>query len=157
VVKAVLLVKKNVIPAVLNLPFTFVVATFTDPVPGPVTDYAASIDWGDGTAPTPGMIRANGSGFDVIGTHTYFAETNFLIDLTNTDQVDQTSEVAESAAVVLTGPEASLLKAADFDQCRPNDPHLAAHTNDVRADLNQDHPAVNCEVTLFVGEYRHEP
>src|SRR5262249_40435663 len=62
---------------------TFLVATFTDPgnptgtTENIATDYAATINWGDGTSPTTGTITYNAiSGrFDVRGTHTYAEES----------------------------------------------------------------------------------
>jgi uncharacterized delta-60 repeat protein len=55
--------------------FSGVVATFADADPhGFAGEYVANIDWGDGTSATPGIITANGLGFDVSGTHTYAEE-----------------------------------------------------------------------------------
>lgn len=52
-------------------PFSGTVATFTDADPnGAVTDYTATVDWGDGTT-SPGTIAQDGAGFDVNGTHAY--------------------------------------------------------------------------------------
>jgi uncharacterized repeat protein (TIGR01451 family) len=53
--------------------FTATVAHFTDADPnGTLTDYSATIDWGDGSAPSAGTIVANlAGGFDVAGSHTY--------------------------------------------------------------------------------------
>lgn len=49
------------------------VATFTDANPGgPVGDFTATIDWGDGTPTTAGTVTgATGGPFTVTGTHTY--------------------------------------------------------------------------------------
>jgi Domain of unknown function (DUF4214) len=49
---------------------TFVVATFTDTNPEPVSDYSASINWGDGTT-SAGVISPSGSTYQVSGTVTY--------------------------------------------------------------------------------------
>jgi uncharacterized repeat protein (TIGR01451 family) len=53
--------------------FTATVAHFTDADPnGVASDYSATIDWGDGTAPSAGTVVVNlGGGFDVNGSHTY--------------------------------------------------------------------------------------
>lgn len=54
------------------------VATFTDADPGgTVSDYTASIDWGDGSTATAGTVSAAGTGFAVAGTHTYPATGPF--------------------------------------------------------------------------------
>ncbi len=56
---------------------TTAVAQFTDPGGAqPVGNYTASINWGDGTAATPGLISVDSNGlFTVTGTHTYAEET----------------------------------------------------------------------------------
>jgi uncharacterized repeat protein (TIGR01451 family) len=54
-----------------------VVATFTDPgSPEPLSDYSATIDWGDGSATTAGTITfdATTNTFSVHGSHTYAEE-----------------------------------------------------------------------------------
>lgn len=54
-------------------PISGVVATFTDGDPaGTVSQYSATIDWGDGST-SAGSISADGNGFDVSGTHSYGA------------------------------------------------------------------------------------
>jgi Ca2+-binding RTX toxin-like protein len=51
---------------------TQTVATFTDPGGAEVvTDYSAMIDWGDGTAPTPGALNLSSGVYTVMGAHTY--------------------------------------------------------------------------------------
>jgi hypothetical protein len=49
--------------------------------------YAATIDWGDGTATTPGTVAGSGgvSGFTVTGSHTYAENASFLITVTLSD------------------------------------------------------------------------
>jgi hypothetical protein len=51
------------------------VATFNDANPtAPITDFTATIDWGDGTPPTAGTIEPpllGGTAWRVFGTHTY--------------------------------------------------------------------------------------
>jgi len=48
-----------------------VIASFTDSDPaGTMTDYTATIKWGDGTSST-GTVAASGGGFTVSGSHTY--------------------------------------------------------------------------------------
>jgi Bacterial Ig domain/FG-GAP-like repeat/PKD domain/RTX calcium-binding nonapeptide repeat (4 copies)/Beta-propeller repeat len=61
-----------VFSAMEDLPFTGVVATFTDANPnGSRGDFRAVINWGDGQT-SPGVIAVSvGGGFSVIGTHTY--------------------------------------------------------------------------------------
>jgi hypothetical protein len=57
----------------LGQPFNLIVASFTDADPNGVAgNFSATIDWGDGTAPTAAIIVNNASGgFNVSGTHAY--------------------------------------------------------------------------------------
>ena len=58
--------------AMEDLPFTDVVATFTDADPhGSIGDFSALIDWGDGQASAGAIAALLGGGFQVFGTHTY--------------------------------------------------------------------------------------
>jgi hypothetical protein len=68
-------------------PFTGTVATFTDPDPhGDAADYAATIDWGDGTPPTTATITKGTDGkFSVSGSHTYADESSYQPSITITD------------------------------------------------------------------------
>ena len=59
------------------------VATFTDPGGPEVTgDYAATIDWGDGTAITAGSISVSGGLFSVNGNHGYAEEGSYPVLVT---------------------------------------------------------------------------
>ena len=58
--------------AVEDLPFSGVVATFTDADPnGSIGDFSARIDWGDGQISFGAIAALSGGGFHVIGAHTY--------------------------------------------------------------------------------------
>src|SRR3954452_19015652 len=63
--------------------FTTNVFTFKDTTPGPSTTYAASINWGDGTAPSAGTV-SGGPTYTVSGTHTYSAQDTYLAKVTIT-------------------------------------------------------------------------
>lgn len=56
-----------------GIPFSGVVAHFTDSNPlGTVSQFTATIDWGDGSAASTGsIVAAAGGGFDVQGSHTF--------------------------------------------------------------------------------------
>ena len=58
---------------VVGAPFSGAVASFTDDNPSaPMSDYSATIDWGDGQTTPNAVITSNGSGgYDVSGSHTY--------------------------------------------------------------------------------------
>ena len=65
-------------------PFTRQVAKFTNPSGnGVASDYAAKIDWGDGTEPTEGEVRQEVDGsFSVLGTYDYEKFGSYPISLT---------------------------------------------------------------------------
>lgn len=64
-------------------------ATFTDaagPLYGTLTDFSATINWGDGTVATAGTVSGpNGGPYAVSGTHTYATTGTFLITTTIND------------------------------------------------------------------------
>ncbi len=67
--------------------FTYLTTTFADADPqSKTTNFVASIDWGDGSAPISGSITADGAGhFQVSGSHTYVTTGSFPIVTTITD------------------------------------------------------------------------
>ncbi len=98
------------------------VATFTDPGgSGPLSDYSADIDWGDGTAASAGTITydAGTDTFTVHGNHTYAEDGTKLITVTihrtaaPDTTVNSTAIVAEPAitatGVAVNGYEFSAL------------------------------------------------
>jgi streptogramin lyase len=89
--------------------FTLAVASFTDADPnGMVSDYTATIDWGDGTPASAGTIVANNSGgFSVFGTHTYAAS---LVPIGGGGSFTITTTIhdAGGASVTVSGPASVL-------------------------------------------------
>src|SRR5215207_2558128 len=81
--------------------------------------FSASINWGDGTAQTAGVVTANGSGgFNVTGTHTYAALGTFNVD---TEVADTNGNFARtrSTATVKAVPVVALVSSvnpSDFGQ-----------------------------------------
>jgi RHS repeat-associated protein len=82
--------------APVSAPFTMDAATFTDPgftdpTAGTQETFTASIDWGDGTTPTPGTVSVvEGSpgvltSGTVSGTHTYAAAGTYTVTVTVSD------------------------------------------------------------------------
>lgn len=61
-----------------------VVATFTDSGgPQTITNYAATIDWGDGSSPTAAtLVNVGGANYAVEGSHTYESGGNFATGVT---------------------------------------------------------------------------
>jgi hypothetical protein len=64
-----------------------VLGGFIDADPnGQPSDYTVTINWGDGSPTTAGLVTANGPGFDVSGTHTYADEGMYLPIITINDE-----------------------------------------------------------------------
>jgi hypothetical protein len=63
-------------------------------------DFAATINWGDGTTPGGGTVAANGSGgFDVTGTHTYAAPGVYAVGVQIADADGNFASAAANATV----------------------------------------------------------
>lgn len=79
------------------------VATFTDPDPAATaTEYAATINWGDGTPVTDGTIsKAPDGTFTVAGAHTYVDEGAYtaLVTVTDIDNPFNTATVPDPVTV----------------------------------------------------------
>jgi hypothetical protein len=76
-----------------------VVASFVDPDARAFSgQFTATISWGDGTPSSPGTVVADGSSFDVNGTHAYASRGSYPITVTINDLA--TSTIANSTAVV---------------------------------------------------------
>jgi hypothetical protein len=72
------------ITALQGQPFSGTLATFVDTDPGGLAgDYIATIDWGDGGV-TTGTIQPDpsGSGFDIVGSHTYTGHGQLNVAIT---------------------------------------------------------------------------
>src|SRR5262249_36947937 len=105
VVDAPLSAKLVPIHAVEGAPFTGTVAMFTDANPnGRVSDFTASILWGDGTAASAGVVVADGGGrFHVVGSHTYADAGSFAIRVVVRDADGSAASAAASAAPTQIG------------------------------------------------------
>ncbi len=87
-----------------STPFTGTVATFTDADPaGTAGDYTATINWGDGSPVTAGVIGGTGP-FTVTGTHTYLVGGPHTVIVTINDAGGATTTVSSTANVVSAGP-----------------------------------------------------
>lgn len=78
------------------------VATFTDPdTSATASEYAATIEWGDGTS-TEGTVSGSGGGFAVSGEHTYADEDSYEVKVAINDRDNSAiSASATSSATVL--------------------------------------------------------
>jgi uncharacterized repeat protein (TIGR01451 family) len=79
--------------------FSGTVANFIDDDPqGNLADYAALIDWGDGTI-TPGTITVSGGGFAVSGSHLYNDESTQPVIVSIADAGGATATATSTAVV----------------------------------------------------------
>jgi hypothetical protein len=85
---------------------TAVVASFEDADPhGFVSEYSATIAWGDNTTST-GTVTADGVGFDVTGSHAYAEEGSYAVSVTIQDP-GGAGATANSTANVADAPLAA--------------------------------------------------
>jgi hypothetical protein len=88
------------ISATEGLAFSGAVATFTDANPnGPLGDFSATINWGDGSSSAGTVATAVGGGFMVSGSHTYADEGNYSVSVFISD-VGGASITANGSAAV---------------------------------------------------------
>ena len=84
--------------------FSGVVAWFTDANPlAQPSDFAVSIDWGDGTTTAGSVAPSTGSGFDVVGTHAYGDVAAAAVKVLVRDQGGSTSAATSRATVSESG------------------------------------------------------
>jgi hypothetical protein len=77
-----------------------VVATFQDADPGGrVSDYRATISWGDGSRSSQGSISAAGSGFAVTGSHQYQHAGSYTIRIAIVDAGGAFTTTTTSASI----------------------------------------------------------
>jgi hypothetical protein len=112
------------------------VATFTDANPNaPVSDFSATINWGDGTTTSGTVVAQNGGGFAVDGTHTYADEGKYNIGVSinddggNTASATSNANIADAAlaasGTTVSGTEGAAISGATiatFTDANPNAP-----------------------------------
>jgi hypothetical protein len=91
------------------------VATFTDPDAAALaTDYAATIEWGDGTS-TTGTVSGSAGSFSVSGNHTYAEEKSYPVTviISDVDNLANSATTASTASIGDAGLSASGVSATD--------------------------------------------
>lgn len=87
------------VTAAQDVPFAGTVATFHDLNPSaPVSDYSATVNWGDGSS-SPGTVTTAGSGFQVLGSHTYTAPGGYVMSVAIHDAGGSSIQPASTATV----------------------------------------------------------
>lgn len=101
--------------------FNGTVAAFSDAHTGqPLTDYSATINWGDGTTTTGTVTTDGGGGFDVNGSHTYAnagteTVTVAISDPGSTITVLSTAKVADIDTLTATASPVSATQGTAFN------------------------------------------
>jgi len=108
------------------------VATFTDGNPNaPVSEFTATINWGDGTSSAATITQDASKVFHVLGTHTYIEEGNFPVHVAIDDEggasttADGTARIADAPlsgnALPITGiaGKSSSARVAHFTDSNP--------------------------------------
>ena len=82
---------------------TGTLATFSDANPGATaSDFTATVDWGDGSAPSGATVTADGGHFDVSAGHAYAKAGRYTATVTITDAGG--SETSAQAEIDVSGP-----------------------------------------------------
>ncbi len=145
------------------------VGTFMDTgTPGVPTDYAATIDWGDGTTSAATQITSqgtpNGVVFSVFGNHTYAEEGTYPVNVTITKTASGATAIASGQAVIgdaaLTGtPPTPATLTASTGVALPaasiigsfTDANTAAPAGDFTATIDWGDGAANSIGTVVAG------
>ncbi|HET9692693.1 MAG TPA: PKD domain-containing protein [Acidimicrobiales bacterium] len=79
---------------------TWSLAFFADPCPEGFSSYTATVDWGDGTAPSAGSFFVNGAGgYGVQGSHTYQRKGDYTVTVTVTDDGGSSASTTDTAVI----------------------------------------------------------
>jgi len=90
--------------AVVGSAFSGSIANFTDTYTASTSaDFTASIDWGDGSSSTGGIIGGGGGTFAVSGAHTYTAPGTFSVSVTLTQKAPGTATATVTSTATVSG------------------------------------------------------
>ncbi|MCY2970057.1 MAG: hypothetical protein NTZ30_05245, partial [Planctomycetota bacterium] len=147
------------VPFPLGISITKDLAILTGVTSATLSDYVATIVWGDGSQNSAGTITPspNQSGvFQVLGTHTYSSLQVFTGSVTVTRISDNTSSSSSFNAVVLTPAQKEKVNGANGAILPPGGRTADAGVNGINAFYKQ--PANNSSpVILFTASYVSNP
>jgi streptogramin lyase len=90
----------GMVNATNSIPYSGVVASFSDPVPGAQpSDYSAIISWGDGVTSAGTIVPDGHGGYEVTGTYQYANPGMYPVQVTIRDRSGASSVVTASAHV----------------------------------------------------------
>ena len=114
----------------VNQAFSGTVATFTDTdTANGASDFAATVDWGDGTT-TTGTVSGSNGAFTVSGSHTYTAGGQDTVQVTLADDAPGTATAtATTTATVRSLSGQMVLNAATEGTALPNTTAAATFTD----------------------------
>ncbi|NBR04923.1 MAG: hypothetical protein EBT92_04045 [Planctomycetes bacterium] len=139
------------VPFPLGISITKDLAILTGVTLATVSDYVATVVWGDGSPNSVGAITPapNQPGvFQVLGTHTYNSLEVFTGSVTVTRISDNTNSSSSFTAVVLTPAQKNNLNGANGSVLPPGGRFADARVNGINAFYNQ--PATNPRPVILV-------
>ena len=147
------------VPFPLGISITKDLAILTGVTSATLSDYVATIVWGDGSQNSAGTFTPSPDQtgvFQVLGTHTYSSLEVFTGSVTVTRRSDNTSSSSSFNAVVLTPSQKNNLSSADGSILPPGGRTADAGINGINAFYKQ--PANNSSpVILFTASYVSNP
>jgi hypothetical protein len=117
------------IAATANHAFSGAVATFSDiDTANLASDFAATVDWGDGTT-TSGTVSGSNGAFTVNGSHTYATSGQFTVKVQGADDSPGTATFAVTSTAKVGFPGQVVLHAATEGKNLPNTTPVATFTD----------------------------
>jgi len=106
------------------------VATFTTPFLGNVAgDFAAAIDWGDGSTTDVGAVSGGNGNFTVTGTHTYTVGGQDTVKVTVTDDSPGTASASGTGKATINFAGQMVLNSASEGTALPNGTPVATFSD----------------------------
>jgi hypothetical protein len=122
------------IAATVNHAFSGAVATFSDTdTANGAGDFAATINWGDGSTTTGTVVGSAGS-FTVDGSHTYATAGQFTVHVQGADDSPGTATFAATSTAKVSFPGQMVLNAATEGKNLPNKTPVATFTDNTPGD-----------------------
>jgi hypothetical protein len=136
--------------------FNGLIARFSDANPNAdVSDFTATITWGDGGSSTGTIIRDARGGFDVVGSHVFAATTNYAVSVTIRDDGGSMA-TANSTIVILTAAQLQALESYVLAISQDGNPLTSADLTNLEVDLIET-PVPGQHAILFAGVYSGNP
>lgn len=144
---------QTVLPRPTGSTINGVVAVFTDTFPAvSAGSLAAEINWGDGTSSTGVVAAPSGTGFTVLGDHTYGSAGAYLVTITIDDTIDNATITTEYyIQVPLPSPPTNLVAP------RPDIPRATPATQHVSTSLTPENGGAPFRPSARHSHHLHHP